>query len=464
MDGLADFRVAAGITLANLPGGPGVGLRTSVSGGGGSFGFLGLGLLGLAALRKHAPKCAGSVVSSALLAAVLAMPAAMQSTGAAAAEEREHTLCGFYYDRSRQRLASNTGRDRDDADFGNCWYGGAGVAYSHLHPEGRDGNGWATDDDDDRDLGWEVILGKRLGEKWFAELKYVDQGEAGLESSIAALNDAYPDANIAYRTTSLMLGRYLRSSDRRLNAYAKAGIASINNDDYDNDGTVQFNEVTSEQLAFGAGLEYRFKNRARWFVRLNGDFYDQDDSMLSLSLNRFIGGNTTRRIAEPAVVTAVAAPPPAMEPPALVPEPYREPLAQPTVVPDPATAQVAADCGKFDAVVEGVNFETDSARLTEDSRYRLLSYARTLADYPSTIILVSAHTDWIGSAQYNQSLSERRAESVVKYLIQSGVEPTQLRSAGYGESRPIATNNTVEGRAQNRRVELTIIESPDCGR
>ncbi|NNL57406.1 MAG: OmpA family protein, partial [Pseudomonadales bacterium] len=312
---------------------------------------------------------------------------------------------------------------------------------------------------------WEVIIGKRLSEKWFAELKYVDQGEAGLESSNAVLNDAYPDANIAYRTTSLMLGHYFRNSDRRMNVYAKVGIASINNDDYDNGDppTVQFNEVTSEQLAFGTGVEYRFKNRARWFVRLNADFYDQDAFMASLSLNRFIGGNTTRRTAAPAVVTAIAAPPPAVAPPSLVPEPYGEPL-QPAVVPEPVSAQVAADCGKFDAVVEGVNFETDSARLTEDSRYRLLSYARTLADYPSTVILVSAHTDWIGSAQYNQSLSERRAKSVVTYLIQSGVNPTQLLSAGYGESRPIASNKTVDGRAQNRRVELTIIESPDCGR
>ncbi|NNC55488.1 MAG: OmpA family protein, partial [Pseudomonadales bacterium] len=126
--------------------------------------------------------------------------------------------------------------------------------------------------------------------------------------------------------------------------------------------------------------------------------------------------------------------------------------------------QRSADCAGFDGIVEGINFETDSARLTSDSRFRLLSYARSLSMYPRTIVRVGAHTDWIGNGDYNQGLSNRRAASVVEFLVQSGVQRSQLQSRGYGETMPIADNNTRSGRARNRRVELTIIESPECSR
>lgn len=73
-------------------------------------------------------------------------------------------------------------------------------------------------------------------------------------------------------------------------------------------------------------------------------------------------------------------------------------------------------------------------------------------------VAVEGHTDWIGSDAYNQRLSQSRARSVVDYLTSHGIDASRLQAVGYGESRPIADNNTTEGRAKNRRTEFTVME------
>jgi len=79
-----------------------------------------------------------------------------------------------------------------------------------------------------------------------------------------------------------------------------------------------------------------------------------------------------------------------------------------------------------------------------------------LKEYDKTLIDIAGHTDSTGSEQYNQQLSERRANTVAQYLRSKGVLDTRIATVGYGESRPIASNDTPEGRALNRRVELTL--------
>jgi len=73
-------------------------------------------------------------------------------------------------------------------------------------------------------------------------------------------------------------------------------------------------------------------------------------------------------------------------------------------------------------------------------------------------IKVEGHTDWIGSEAYNMKLSQRRADSVVQYLTNKGVPASKLEAVGYGKTRPIATNKTAAGRAQNRRVEFNVVD------
>ena len=105
----------------------------------------------------------------------------------------------------------------------------------------------------------------------------------------------------------------------------------------------------------------------------------------------------------------------------------------------------------------GITFAYDRYDIQPQFRTTLDEIAETLRAYPSTLIDVYGHTDSTGTDAYNQTLSERRAQSVANYLIAQGVSPTRIATRGFGESQPIATNDTEEGRAANRRVELRIV-------
>lgn len=109
------------------------------------------------------------------------------------------------------------------------------------------------------------------------------------------------------------------------------------------------------------------------------------------------------------------------------------------------------------AVLRGVNFEFDSDRLTYEAESILDKVARTLLDSPGFVVEVQGHTDSQGGDFYNQNLSEARARSVRKYLMGKGVDGIRMIATGYGETRPVADNDTREGRAENRRVELLVV-------
>lgn len=103
-----------------------------------------------------------------------------------------------------------------------------------------------------------------------------------------------------------------------------------------------------------------------------------------------------------------------------------------------------------------ITFATDSAEVQSNFMGVLNSVALVLKEYPKTVIEVAGHTDSTGSANYNQLLSERRAESVANVLRNQGVDNRRLIVSGYGPNQPIASNSTPQGREQNRRVELTL--------
>jgi OmpA-OmpF porin, OOP family len=101
-------------------------------------------------------------------------------------------------------------------------------------------------------------------------------------------------------------------------------------------------------------------------------------------------------------------------------------------------------------------FEFDSDKVELNSATTLDLIAQLLLNYPTLKILIFAHTDNIGSEEYNLDLSERRAKSVKTELVKRGIYPPSIRFRGRGFSQPIATNETDEGRAQNRRVEFRL--------
>ena len=123
-------------------------------------------------------------------------------------------------------------------------------------------------------------------------------------------------------------------------------------------------------------------------------------------------------------------------------------------------AVMSNGCAKDQAVIlRGVNFELNSAKLTMNAETILNDVAATLTSSPGFNVELQGHTDSTGSDSYNMNLSQNRAKSVKSYLVGSGVESSRLTATGYGEEQPVASNDTKEGRAENRRVELKVLGS-----
>jgi OOP family OmpA-OmpF porin len=159
-------------------------------------------------------------------------------------------------------------------------------------------------------------------------------------------------------------------------------------------------------------------------------------------------GNPTR----PAPVVAPPPPEPAPIPREVVVAPTPEPCHAPDGF------QVDANCHIIEqtVVVRAVDFEFNSTQLTAPAQRTLDEVATALLTQPELNVEVQGHTDSIGTETYNLGLSERRAVAVKAYLVSRGLSATALTAKGYGKAKPIASNETAEGRAQNRRVAFEV--------
>ena len=120
--------------------------------------------------------------------------------------------------------------------------------------------------------------------------------------------------------------------------------------------------------------------------------------------------------------------------------------------------QVTKDARGIILSMSDILFETNKADLTQDLQNNLAKIAGILTVYSESRITVEGHTDNKGTAEYNQGLSERRAENVRAFLVKSGIDEGRLSAVGYGMTRPVADNSTAEGRQKNRRVDLVIAD------
>lgn len=136
--------------------------------------------------------------------------------------------------------------------------------------------------------------------------------------------------------------------------------------------------------------------------------------------------------------------------PAEAPPPARPlaPVAQaPALPPQPVKKKI---------VLRSVHFDFDKSTIRPDAVAVLDEAAETLKAEGGIAVIVEGHTDRVGTDAYNQILSHRRADAVRQYLVKHGIPANRITTEGFGESRPVASNDTVDGRAQNRRVELRV--------
>ncbi|HSH40829.1 MAG TPA: OmpA family protein [Arenicellales bacterium] len=139
---------------------------------------------------------------------------------------------------------------------------------------------------------------------------------------------------------------------------------------------------------------------------------------------------------------------------------FREPEPTPVAQTEPQPETVAPEKEVVETVELRVQFDFDKSTIKSAYEPQFQDLADALAENPDKSITIEGHTCWIGTEEYNQGLSERRAASVKQKLVDDyGIDPARLDTVGYGESRPVADNNTLEGRRKNRRAIAVIMQT-----
>jgi OOP family OmpA-OmpF porin len=306
----------------------------------------------------------------------------------------------------------------------------------------------------DDDVWWSVGFGRFFGNNLSVDVEYDEFSGTYRDYSVAvpgATFDQWGLSNVG------VMGRY-HFGDGNLRPYVAAGL-----------GYLSHRNVLSEasDLSMSAGLGLQGKIATHWSARAQimyrmdkdsetlASHNSYDDWIYSIGLSFDFGG----KAAAPAPAAAEAPPPPPPPPnPDLdgdgVPnERDKCPNTRPGAVVD-------LDGCEVEAVIEleGVYFDFNQATIKPEGLAVLDQAAALLQKHERVVVEVAGHTDNAGSDAYNQGLSERRANAVRDYLTSQGVTATRLTARGYGESQPVASNDTDEGRAENRRVELIVLD------
>lgn len=189
----------------------------------------------------------------------------------------------------------------------------------------------------------------------------------------------------------------------------------------------------------------------RHIITSNGGF---NDLLATAGVTVFFSGKKPKAVAEAAPPPPPPAPAPEPAPAPKVEAPAPPPAPEPVVTPEPVKP---APLKKELVIDVKVEFDFDKSFVRPIYHDELARVSKYLKDYPDNYAVLEGHTDSRGSVKYNQILSQKRAESVRQYMIDNfGVDGSKLSAKGYGKLRPIATNDTEEGRQRNRRTELHI--------
>ncbi len=214
--------------------------------------------------------------------------------------------------------------------------------------------------------------------------------------------------------------------------------------------TIKATQAVIEEAERSTGGQYcpekiaRAKELAKKGTGSYWAFRDEEEAMTLLA--------QARRLAKEAEECQPPAPIPTPKPRIVTPSaPQRPALPRP-----PSYAAVPKPPPLKRIIMKGVNFAFASSEISSHAKAILAGELTILKEHPYAKFEIAGHTDSIGPEVYNQFLSEKRGEAVKDYLISKGVKARRIKVIGYGESMPIATNDTKEGRAKNRRVEIDI--------
>ena len=337
------------------------------------------------------------------------------------------------------------------------WYGGisiglsqAGIADSRISSELL-GSGltMTSIDDDDRDVGFKLFAGRKFNKHFAVEGGYFNLGKFGFTANTTPAGSFTGSAKfqglnldavgmLPMTQKFSLLARLGLTYTEAKDAFSGTGAVTVTNP----------NPKKSEGgYKYGLGVQYDFTPalglRGEWErYRVNDAVGNKGDvDMLLIGLVYMFGGGEK-------AAPAAAAPAPAPAPVA---------AAAPVLVIVPIVAKTQQYCSILD-----IQFEINQKTVQREAEEKIDKVGLFMKKYPNTTAIIEGHTDEVGSAADNMKLSERRAESVVTYLVdRSGIARSRLRSVGYGETRPIGDNSTEAGKRLNRRINAIIACATD---
>lgn len=307
---------------------------------------------------------------------------------------------------------------------------------------------------DDDDMGWKAYLGYQFLPWLGVETGYVDFGSVSNSRRANNGNRVKAQADLTGWTGFLVGTLPIGPVD----LFAKVGAIGLELDgDIDVNGSKRSNNETDTQLAYGIGAAYNFGD-GHWGLRVEAEGFDDNE----VDDFYFLSAGITYRFFSDKVAPVAAAPTPAPE--ACADADNDGVCDSVDQCPNTPSGVRVDNIGCNCDYSLDLEFAFDSAKLSANDIAQLdeISAVLTNPKVGSNIKgMIEGHTDSVGSESYNLSLSQRRAESVANYLQSKGVVLNgRFEVMGYGEAKPIASNDTAAGRAQNRRV---VIRRTDCG-
>ena len=322
--------------------------------------------------------------------------------------------------------------------YRGAWYGGAGIGAMDTDNDLEAGNG----------VGPYITIGKELSQSWDL------QGRLGYTETDEDLNVLGSSGE--YKSTALELDALYMFSRDKFRPFLLAGLGATKNDlDY----SPRDEDKTSWLASVGLGAQYLINDSFGLQADLRHQIsrakvVDVSNGLVTGSSTETIGNNILSlggfvRFGAPAPVVAEAAPEPA-------PIPVVEPTPEPAPAPKCETTKevITIDAEKLFGFDKAVIADNGKAALDEAA-------AKITANPKISLVLVTGHTDHLGSFEYNQKLSERRAKMVGEYLITKGVDSSKITTTGRGEAVPIVKCEGIKNRkalieclAPNRRVDI----------
>lgn len=285
---------------------------------------------------------------------------------------------------------------------------------------------------------WKIMAGMDFNKKLSIQSYYANLGSVALN----------PGGSIAYQDTGVSALYYFYQNGRKrggIKAFAQAGVGKMINS-----ADVVYKRSYDQHVMLGAGVEYNIGKR--FALRAEADLFDLDARLISFGIVKRFGGQKSLLGRYKVAMN--------------IPEPKsfdedrdgvfdREDLCPGT----PLNIDVDEKGCRLtvDIALPSVFFDHDSSQLTQAAIGKLEGVINTLRTYPELKIEVAGHTDSKGNDRYNIGLSERRALAVQTYLVSNGIELEQLQLSFHGEAKPVADNNSAEGRAINRRAQFYLV-------